>query len=280
MAKKNWIYVKRGLSEDPKHRAQMGEAVWLFLHIIDRADWETGIAFDWKDSQEAADMGISVDTLRRQRQKLEEFDYIRCTQKQRGQEITIMEWRNPRDYGSEIKNSRVPSHESGLTEDLGLRQGSTQGLNYVTEDVKTPTLDSKSLSKSTDEQKAEYLSKAYPEWHLLAGQEVPPEIIEKELQEKAAIDAFESAFGISRPWNWYADERTWKDFRNWVTEKHLKDNNCFTKYVTWRAGKGQYKGAMNNVSIKRNPELFPDSWDMFEAHTAMYGKADDKSFAL
>ena len=35
MTKKHWISVKRGLSEDPKHRQAMGEAVWLFLHIID-----------------------------------------------------------------------------------------------------------------------------------------------------------------------------------------------------------------------------------------------------
>src|SRR3990167_10395610 len=77
MAKKHWIYIKRGLSEDPKHRAAMGECVWLFMHIIDRADWETGIAHDWKDEQEAADMGIPVTTLRYQRRKLEEFFYIR-----------------------------------------------------------------------------------------------------------------------------------------------------------------------------------------------------------
>jgi len=95
MAKKNWIYVKRGLSENPKHRAQMGEAIWLFLHIIDRADWEMGIAYDWKDEQEAADMGMSVRTLRDQRRKLDELNYISCKQKQYAQDIIIKNWINP-----------------------------------------------------------------------------------------------------------------------------------------------------------------------------------------
>ncbi|MBZ4251877.1 hypothetical protein LAJ57_13295, partial [Streptococcus pneumoniae] len=70
---------------------------------------ETGIAYDWKDREEAADMGMSFDTLRDQRQKLERLDYIRCVQKQRGQDIKIMEWRNPVNMGlkSEIQEFRV-----------------------------------------------------------------------------------------------------------------------------------------------------------------------------
>lgn len=151
MAKKHWIYIKRGLSEDPKHRAQMGECIWLYMHIIDRADWETGIAFDWKDKDEAADMSMPVDTLRRQRQKLEELDYIRCSQKQHSQDVAIMEWRNPRDYGSETKNPRNPTPEpeiEGGHEQLpseiqggnqGLNQGSNEGGNQVQAQVQTPT---------------------------------------------------------------------------------------------------------------------------------------------
>ena len=155
MAKKHWIYIKRGLSEDPKHRTQMGECIWLYMHIIDRADWETGIAFDWKDGQEAAEMGMSVDTLRRQRQKLEEFDYIRCFQKQHGQDVKIMEWRNPRDYGSEVKNPRFEgSHETPPSDFQGLNQGSNEGLNQGTRQVKTPTLPSKSKSSKGSEGEA------------------------------------------------------------------------------------------------------------------------------
>jgi len=90
MAKKHWIYIKRGLSEDAKHRDAMGECVWLYMHIIDRADWETGVAFEWKDEEEATQMDMPVKTLRNQRRKLEDLDYIRCKQKQYSQNIYVM----------------------------------------------------------------------------------------------------------------------------------------------------------------------------------------------
>ena len=51
MSKKNWIFIKRGLSEDPKHRERMGMAIWLFMHICDAADWETGKVYDWRDKE-------------------------------------------------------------------------------------------------------------------------------------------------------------------------------------------------------------------------------------
>jgi hypothetical protein len=157
MAKKHWIYLKRGLSEDPKHRSRMGECVWLFMHIIDRADWETGIAFDWKDREEAADMCMPVDTLRRQRQKLEELDYIRTVQKQHSQNIYIMEWKDPRNYGAEIRNPRNQgSHEQLPSENDEIPQGDNQGLNeglnqdsnQVQAQDETPTYNSKSKSSS------------------------------------------------------------------------------------------------------------------------------------
>lgn len=150
MAKKHWIYIKRGLSEDPKHRAAMGECIWLYMHIIDRADWETGIAYGWKDKQEAADMGMTVDTLRAQRQKLEKLDYIRCKQKQHDQDIYIMEWKNPRDYGSETKNPRDEGMaETPPSEFQGSSQGSSQGRGQVPGPNPTPSLYSKSKSSST-----------------------------------------------------------------------------------------------------------------------------------
>lgn len=149
MAKKHWIYIKRGLSEDPKHRAAMGECVWLYMHIIDRADWETGIAYDWKDKEEAAEMSMPVDTLRRQRQKLEELGYIRCIQKQHSQDIVILEWRNPRDYGSVVINPRVQgSHEQPPSEFQGGNQGSNEGGNQGQAQVQTPTSTSESESSS------------------------------------------------------------------------------------------------------------------------------------
>lgn len=161
MAKKNWIYIKRGLSEDPKHRAQMGECIWLFMHIIDRADWETGIAYDWKDREEAADMGMSFETLRDQRQKLEKLDYIRCIQKQRGQDIKIMEWRNPREYGTDVKNPRIQGDgEQSPSEFQGDAQGDGHGDPQGSSQAVTPTYDSISISKSGAALSAEDYEKA------------------------------------------------------------------------------------------------------------------------
>jgi hypothetical protein len=145
MAKKHWIYIKRGLSEDPKHRAQMGECVWLYLHIIDRADWETGIAYDWKDEAEAADMGMPVRTLREQRRKLDDLDYITCKQHQYSQDIVIKRWINPRDYsGKVINQGDIPmepqkSNQPYTQDD---NQGDTQGSSQNV----TPTSNSKSKS--------------------------------------------------------------------------------------------------------------------------------------
>jgi hypothetical protein len=127
------------------------------MHIIDRADWEAGIARDWKDREEAADMGMPVDTLRRQRQKLEELDYIRSKQRQHCQDLYIMEWKDPRNYGSETKNPRnqgsqqsLPStvsegsHEGPPSTVQGGNQGLNQGGSQVQAQVKTPTSTSKS----------------------------------------------------------------------------------------------------------------------------------------
>ncbi len=141
MAKKNWIYIKRGLSEDPKHRAAMGECIWLYMHIIDRADWEMGIAYEWKDQQEANEMGMPVETLRYQRKKLEENDYIRCSKKQYSQDIRIMEWKNPRDYGSDTKNPRIQSDNLLQPSDFqSHNQSDNQSDNQLIAQIKTPTL--------------------------------------------------------------------------------------------------------------------------------------------
>lgn len=151
MAKKNWIYVKRGLSENPKHRAQMGECIWLYLHIIDRADWEAGIAYDWKDEQEAADMGMPVRTLREQRRKLDDLGYISCFQLKHSQNIIIRKWVNPRDYSGKVLNDLEGDVSLPPTEDVkgdteGYIKGDTKGdTKGSTQDV-TPT--SNSISKS------------------------------------------------------------------------------------------------------------------------------------
>lgn len=117
MAKKNWIYIKRGLSESPKHRDAMGNRIWLFMHIIDRADWETGIVHEWKDKDESEDMGIPYRTLQQQRQELQDLGYISCQSKGHYLSITIHKWVNPKDYGGKVLNVRGESTENSVVSD-------------------------------------------------------------------------------------------------------------------------------------------------------------------
>lgn len=138
MSKKNWIMIKRGLSEDPIHREKMGIRIWLFMHIIDRVDWNTGRVFDWRDKDEAADMGMSWRTLQGQRQELESLGYITCIQKQDSQEIIIHQWVNPRDYSGGILNALGGTENNVPQENEGTLQGTHKGIRKP----RTPTSNS------------------------------------------------------------------------------------------------------------------------------------------
>ncbi len=107
MARKTWIKLKVGLSADPKHRQQMGMAVWLFFHMLNIADWETGIIWDWTDAGAAEEMEMEQRTVRAQRVKLEEHGYIECERKQHGLRIKIMKWVNPREYSGKVYNTQA-----------------------------------------------------------------------------------------------------------------------------------------------------------------------------
>lgn len=216
MAKKHWIYVKRGLSEDPKHRAQMGECIWLYLHIIDRADWETGIAYNWIDEEEANDMGMPLDTLRHQRQKLDKLDYVRCFQKQHNQDIYIMEWRNPRDYGNEVKNPRVQgslgqqSYEGGFVQQPSVFQGSNQDSSQGTSQSATPT----SISESKSPRKK-------PD--LVDG------ILRYQVHPKAVQQAIATHFQLTPNW----DAKFNKQFMEWVVENNVQPEQIVIAARTW-----------------------------------------------
>jgi len=220
MAKKHWIYIKRGLSEDAKHRAQMGECIWLYMHIIDRADWEMGIAYDWKDKEEAADMSMNFETLRDQRQKLERLDYIRCDLKQRGQDIKIMEWRNPRDYGSEVKNPRILGDALPLpTEIQGYPHSYPQSDPQVSSQPVTPT------SNSKDSKTSESLKNPKPD--ILDG------ILEYQLHPKAIQDAIKKYFKLTP--NWEAKYNT--QFMEWAVETGITPEQVQKAAELWRIDK-------------------------------------------
>ena len=105
MSKKNWIMIKRGLITDPQHRKNLGELIWLYIHILDRADWETGTVTEWRDAAEAVDLDMPLVTLRQQRRKLEAKKYITHIQGRRVSSIIIHKWINPRRYDGIVLNN-------------------------------------------------------------------------------------------------------------------------------------------------------------------------------
>lgn len=139
--KKQWISIKCGLSRDPKHRRAMANSIWLFMHMLDLADWETGTIPDWRDEAEAEEMGMELRTLREQRRELDQLGYITCKQKQRGQSIVIHNWTNPREYTGEIYNKKQGDNKTSPTKNK--IQGYVQGYVQGSINNGTPTSSSK-----------------------------------------------------------------------------------------------------------------------------------------
>src|SRR5512146_3317780 len=107
--KRLWVSVKRGLIHDAKHRNAMGMCLWLFEYMLDMAEWETGIVHDWKDEAVAEELQMPLRTLREQRRKLEECNYIGTNKKQYTQDIVIRNWTNPREYTGQVYNPKPQS---------------------------------------------------------------------------------------------------------------------------------------------------------------------------
>ena len=101
--KKTWIMLKRGIL-DPKHREKIGIRIWLYLHMLDRANWVQGAVLEWKDEAEADAMEMDLATLRAQRRQLEVDGYIECERRGHDQRVKIIKWVNPREYSGKVYN--------------------------------------------------------------------------------------------------------------------------------------------------------------------------------
>ena len=128
MARKTWIKVKRGLITDPKHRLSLGTNVWLYLYMLDIADWDTGKIVDWHDKAAADELEMPLTTIRYQRRKLEP-EYISCLQLPRHQVITIKNWTNPREYSGQVYNE---SDNELVQSAEGDNEGDNEGTNGLT----------------------------------------------------------------------------------------------------------------------------------------------------
>ncbi len=192
--RKTWIKLKRGLLE-AKHRMALGVRVWLYIYILDRANWEKGKVLDWKDTMAADDLEMPLGTIRDQRRQLEKDGYIVAQQKKHGQEITILKWTNPREYSGKVYNKGAETPEpfeeangedSEPVENHDRNNGSGNGVgkgeDKVIEQVNTPTLDSqdkdhKSISGLPKE--SEDLIRGLAEQHFTKKTKLSPEFLGK-----------------------------------------------------------------------------------------------------
>ena len=113
--KRTWITVKRGILE-PKHRFALGELIWLFIYILDLANWEEGVIMEWTDKGAAEEMDMPLATLRDQRRKLEERGYISSERKRYGLRIIVHNWTNPKEYTGKKYNVKPQSDTESDTE--------------------------------------------------------------------------------------------------------------------------------------------------------------------
>jgi len=210
MSKKNWIMIKRGLSQDPKHREKIGQAIWCFMHIIDRADWETGIVYDWKDKDEADDMGINVRTLREWRRVLDESNYITCHQEQYGQRIVIHNWINPRNYSGDVLNPFIQG--DSFMEPQGTPQGDTQGSR---KDV-TPTYSSGNQSSI----KKGDLIDGYLELYNMPG-----------AKKSVRLDSIKPIIGTTLHIN--PTGRKWEEFCRFADDRMQQDGQDVADFLNW-----------------------------------------------
>jgi hypothetical protein len=162
--KKLWVSVKRGLVRDTKHRIAMGECVWMFMYMLDIADWETGVISDWKDEAASEDMQMPIRTIRDQRRKLEELNYVSCEKKQYSQSITILNWTNPREYSGAVYNPKQSDTRPSPSRNA---QSDTQSDTQSSSQSVTPTSYSKIKNHGTKVPEGVSI-----EWQLVAGQEI------------------------------------------------------------------------------------------------------------
>ena len=96
MNPKTHLKIKCGLLS-PKHCQAIGSAVWLFMYILDRADWEDGTFRGYTDADAAEDLGSPRLTIKKWRSRLARHNYIVCQQSLHSQTLYVNKWTNPKE---------------------------------------------------------------------------------------------------------------------------------------------------------------------------------------
>jgi len=110
LKKRTFIKVRSGILE-PKHRRKIGSAIFLYLYILDRANWDDGIIHEWSDETVAEELEMPVMTVRYQRRKLENELYIQSQQKYQRMEISITKWSNPKERSTPAQEEAEESED-------------------------------------------------------------------------------------------------------------------------------------------------------------------------
>ncbi len=129
MARKTWIKLKRGIL-DPKHREAIGIRIWLYLYILDKANWEEGAVITWRDQDAAEELEMPIYTIREQRRQLEASGYVKTEHRSDHLRLTVSKWVNPREYSGQVYNPphvAVPDEpKSGESSPLSTEGGGGQ----------------------------------------------------------------------------------------------------------------------------------------------------------
>jgi len=246
MSKKIWIGIKRGLIREPKHRIAMGACVWLFQYMVDIADWDTGVIVDWKDEAAADDMQMPIRTLREQRRKLEELDYVACSQKQYGQEIAIMNWSNPREFSGDVYNKKQSGKEASPPETgQGYTQGYTQGS---TKDV-TPTSNSDTIYQAPRKKFRDAT------WDILHGQNPTEEGLELARRAELYTNVADRLSAGLRRGEFPQNTEAQKTYR-WIAEREA-EGQSLSGFITWAM---EGKRAEFSFVYHKDPSLIKRDW--------------------
>lgn len=89
-----WVHLWAGLVRDPtgKHHRAIRQAVWLYLYLLEGANWKTGLLFR-RIATIAAEMGLNHRTIERWLRNLRKGGYIRTISNGRTLNISITKWR-------------------------------------------------------------------------------------------------------------------------------------------------------------------------------------------
>jgi len=89
-----WVHLWGGLVRDPtgKHHSAIKQAVWLYLYLLQGANWKTGLLYR-RIATIAAETGLNTRTIERWLRVLRKRGYIRTVSNGRTLNISITKWR-------------------------------------------------------------------------------------------------------------------------------------------------------------------------------------------